>query len=231
MIDVHRKEFKYLVNIIEMTRLKGLLAQVMDKDEHNEKNGYCVRSLYFDTVFDSDFEDKVDGYDKRQKIRLRIYGNDSSIIKLELKEKESNLQRKRSLILSKEEAEKMIKVDYNFLMERPEKIAHSIYTKMVTRCYRPKCIVEYDRLAYLRKYNDTRVTFDMNLRATEADFNLFNENMVLYPVCNPGEITMEVKFNGFLFSYIKQAVSTADKTQVSNSKYCKARRISKQGRI
>lgn len=54
-------------------------------------------------------------------------------------------------------------------------IAHSIYTKMVTRCYRPKCIVEYDRLAYLRKYNDTRVTFDMNLRATEADFNLFNE--------------------------------------------------------
>lgn len=124
----------------------------------------------------------------------------------------------------------MIEGDYGFLMERPETIAHWLYTYMVTHCYRPKCIVEYDRLAFYDEKNDIRVTFDSKLRATEADFDLFNEHLVLYPVCEATEITMEVKYRGFLFTYIKQIVSKAGKMCVSNSKYCRARKITKKGR-
>lgn len=230
MLDVQRKELKYLVDISEMTRLKIALGQVMIKDIHNGVNGYRVRSLYFDTLGDSDFEEKVDGYDKRQKIRMRIYDN-AEIIKLELKAKESDMQRKYSLLLSRKEAENMMHADYGFLLERPEKIAHSIYIKLMTNCYRPKCIVEYDRLAFLKDTNDTRVTFDMNLRASESNLNLLDENLILYPVCSLGEITMEVKYNSFLFSYIKQMINRTDKSQISNSKYCRARKISKKGRF
>lgn len=231
MLEVYRKELKYLVNLQEVYLLKPRLAQVMKTDMHNGQDGYRVRSLYFDSVLDTDFEDKVDGYDKRRKIRLRIYDTNTDVIKLEVKEKEGSLQRKRSLSVSREEAERMIKADYSFLLERPEPIAHSLYTWMVTRGYRPKCIVEYDRLAYYVEHNDTRITFDSGLRATEADLDLFHENMVLYPVSEIGTATMEVKYNGFLVTYVKQIINKSDKVQVSNSKYCRARQITKRGRM
>lgn len=231
MLDVSRRELKYLISPAEVVKLKQSLENVLRGDSHNGKNGYMVRSLYFDSLSDRDFEDKVDGYDKRQKIRLRIYDVHSGQAKLELKQKEGISQRKRSLLLNREEAERMIQGDYSFLMERSETIAHQLYTHMVMKCYRPKCIVEYDRIAYCADTNDIRVTFDMNLRATESSFNIFEENLILYPVSSASEVTMEVKYNGFLFSYIKSILNHSDKMQTSNSKYCRARNISKTGRI
>ena len=230
MLDVSRKELKYLLSLDEAYGLKQKLSSVMETDTHNGREGYCVRSLYFDTLFDSDFEDKVAGYDNRQKVRLRIYDTKDEKVKLELKEKAGTVQRKRSLLIDRADAKRMIGGDYSFLMERPEPMAHQLYTFLLTRNYKPKCIVEYDRVAYLRKENDTRVTFDMNLRATEADFDLFNEHLMLYPVVSPDETTLEVKYNGFLYTYIKNLINHANRMQISNSKYCRARQITKKRR-
>jgi len=230
MLDVSRRELKYLVSLNDVAALKKRLTALMKKDSHNGENGYLVRSLYFDSVFDTDFEEKVDGYDNRQKVRLRVYDFDSQTAKLELKEKSGTSQRKRSLLLNREEAEQMIKGEYEFLLGRTESIARWLYTFMVTKCYRPKCIVEYDRFAFCEEVNDTRVTFDMNLRATEASTNLFDRNLVLYPVSHTNEVTMEVKYNGFLYTHIKNEISASDKMQVSNSKYVRARMVSKKGR-
>ncbi|MBO5209923.1 MAG: polyphosphate polymerase domain-containing protein [Lachnospiraceae bacterium] len=168
MIDVCRRELKYLVSLRDIASLKKRLSVVMEKDSHNGADGYLVRSLYFDSLYDTDFEEKVDGYDNRKKIRLRVYDFDSQTAKLELKEKEGSSQRKRSLLLNREEAEHLIKGEYEFLLSREEEIAHWLYTYMTMKCYRPKCIVEYDRFAYCEVVNDIRVTFDANLRATES---------------------------------------------------------------
>lgn len=231
MLEVNRRELKYLVSPTEVMYLKQKLAAVLSEDLHNSGNGYMVRSLYFDSLADCDFEDKVDGYDKRQKIRLRIYDIHSAQAKLELKEKEGNAQRKRSLLLNRGEAESMIRGDYTFLMSRSEPVAHKLYTMMVMKCYMPKCIVEYDRMAFCAETNDIRITFDRNLRATELNYNLFEENLMLYPVSDAASVTMEVKYNGFLFTHIKNILNQSDKMQISNSKYCRARSISKRGRI
>lgn len=231
MLDVSRRELKYLVSVKDVMLLKKKLSQIVKEDSHNGENGYLVRTLYFDSLHDGDFEEKVDGYDNRQKVRLRVYDFESGKAKLELKEKSGSSQRKRSLLLSKEEAERMIKEDYGFLMERNEPIAHWLYTFLVMKCYRPKCIVEYDRMAYCESVNDIRITFDMNLRATEADIEgFFDKNLVLYPVAAGSEVTMEVKYNGFLYTYIKELISQSDRMQVSNSKYVRARMVSKKGR-
>ena len=231
MIEVSRKELKYLLSLDEVLRIKSKLQSVMKSDSHNGLNGYRVRSLYFDTLFDSDFEEKVAGYDKRQKIRLRIYGDTNSIIKLELKAKEGSFQKKSSLVLSREEAEKIISGDYTLLMERTEELAHRIYILMTSKMYRPKCIVEYDRWALIRNENDIRITFDSNLRATESNFDIFCDNLILYPVSSASEITMEVKYNGFLYTYIKNVISLCSRVHISNSKYCRARMITKKGRL
>lgn len=232
MLDVLRRELKYSVSATDVVNLKRQLSGVMQEDIHNRASGYMVRSVYFDGLYDSDFEDKIGGYDNRQKIRLRIYDVNSSYIKLEIKEKSGISQRKRSLSVTREEAERMLQADYGFLCEREETIAHWLYTFLTTRCYRPKCIVEYDRMAFCEPGNDIRVTFDSGLRATELNVQgLFDENLVLYPVCSSSEITMEVKYDRFLYTHIKNIISQTDKMQVSNSKYVRSRMISKKGRV
>ncbi len=230
MIDVCRRELKYIVSPMEVAFLKQKLSEIMAQDSHNGENGYLVRTLYFDSLWDSDFEDKVDGCDNRQKIRLRVYNMDSQTAKLELKEKQGTTQRKRSILLNRKEAESMINGEYEFLLERKEKLSQWLYTYMLLKSYRPKCIVEYDRFAYCEAVNDMRITFDANLRATEASYNLFDKNLILYPVCRTEEITLEVKYNGFFYTYLKDILSQNDKIQISNSKYVRARMVSKKGR-
>lgn len=231
MIDVSRRELKYLISDSEALRISKKLSEVMSPDAHNGAEGYTVRSLYFDTLCDSDFEDKIDGYDKRQKIRLRVYDINSANAKLELKEKNGMGQRKRSILINRMEMQQMTEGNYGFLLERGEALAKQLYTFMEMKCYRPKCIVEYDRLAFCTDTNDIRITFDRGLRATEGDFSLFNKDLFLYPVSGTAHVTMEVKYSGFLFTYVKNIISMSDRMQISNSKYCRARAISKRGQI
>lgn len=228
MLDVSRKELKYIIGTDEIYLYKSKLEKIMDADPHNrDGGGYTIRSLYFDTFHDNDYMEKLDGLDKRQKIRMRIYDGQTNIIKLELKAKEGDFQRKRSLSLSLEEAESMIDGDYTFLLERPEHLAHGLYTFMNTKGYVPKCIVEYDRMAFMNEFNDIRITFDMNLRALEDPSQFFKDDIESYRVADPSETTMEVKYNGFLFSYIKQTLDIVDKPRVSNSKYGRSRSFAK----
>jgi len=230
LLDVTRTEVKYDIGPLEMANIKRRLGFFMETDPHNGEKGYLVRSLYFDTLHDTDFEEKVEGYDERQKIRLRVYSASAQTAKLEVKEKTGGFQRKRSLILNQEESMRMTDGDYRFLTEREEPLAKWLYAFLNAHCYRPKCIVEYDRYAYITEHNDTRITFDQNLRASESNFELFRSELPLYPVSPPGRVTMEVKYTGFLFSYLKNELNRCDKTQISSSKYCKARMVSKRGR-
>lgn len=231
MLDVTRKEMKYDIGLIETANMKRRLGIYMESDPHNGETGYLVRSLYFDTLYDMDFEQKADGYDERQKIRLRVYSADAQTAKLEVKEKTDALQRKRSLLLDRRESMQMINGDYHFLMRREEELSHWLYTFLSAHCYRPKCVVEYDRYAYILDHNDTRITFDSNLRAGESNLDIFNRDMALYPVSPPGAVTMEVKYSGFLLTHLKNELKHCDKMRCSNSKYCRARMITKRGRV
>ena len=52
MLDVSRRELKYLISKQEMYRLKPQLSAILAEDMHSGQEGYRVRSLYFDTLFD-----------------------------------------------------------------------------------------------------------------------------------------------------------------------------------
>ena len=42
-------------------------------------------------------------------------------------------------------------------------------------------------------------------------------------VLDPFNVVLEVKFDGFLLSYIRQVLNTVQKSEISVSKYCLAR--------
>ena len=94
------------------------------------------------------------------------------------------------------------------------------------KCYRPKTIVQYNRKAYIAKENKIRITFDNNIVATETNFDLFSENLAMYPVLDKFNVVLEVKFNGFLLDYIRQFINSINKSELSVSKYALARQQS-----
>lgn len=222
MLDVLRKEIKYTISPYAERILSTRLECIMEKDEHNNECGYMVRSLYFDTADNQDFFDKADGIEYRKKIRLRIYNFNDDFAKLELKEKQNTVQRKRSLIVNRQEAYEIIQGNYECLYNK-EEFGQTLYAIMTSQNYRPICMVQYLRKAFICYTNDTRITIDSKLVSNEGNYDLFNENMQLYPVDLSGNATLEVKYNQFLLSYIKDVISITDKIPTSSSKYCRSR--------
>lgn len=229
VLDVLRQEKKYLLSTEQTERMRRCLSRVLEEDIHAEQGGYLVRSLYFDTPDDTDFHEKSDGIGQRRKIRLRIYNPEDKKAKLELKEKTGDFQRKRSLVVSREEAEQMTEGNYTCLLLREDPFAQDMYITMQEKAYRPRCVVEYDRSAWFVRENDTRITLDADIRATESHLDLFAERLLTYPVSERGVTTLEVKFNHFLLSYVRDLLALHGQPQVSASKYCMARSIGMRG--
>ena len=231
MNKVLREEKKFLISVADFISLSHKVEQVMLSDPHNGTHGYMIRSLYFDTPFDDDFIEKQAGVELRRKVRLRCYDPAASYAMLELKQKEGTQQLKRSLKLSRADAQKLISGNYTVLLSYPEPFAAEMYALMQTRCYRPKTIVEYNRKAFIAKENKIRITFDNKIVSTESNFDLFDSHLNMSPVLDPYDVVLEIKYNGFLLGYIKELINCTNKSELSVSKYILARQNAYQTHI
>lgn len=225
MDEVFRQEKKFMVTVEEQKKYGHLLDEVLMQDAHNGTEGYVIRSLYFDTLDDRDFHEKEDGVEVRRKIRLRIYDPGASYASLEMKQKQGMYQRKRSLRIRREDAKRLIEGDYSVLLKDSSDFAAECYGLMNMQCYRPRAIVQYRRKAYIAKENKIRVTFDSKIEATETNFDLFSDHLNLYSVWDPFLSVLEVKYNGFLLSYIRDIINRIDKSEVSVGKYSLSRSV------
>lgn len=222
-MEVKRTEQKYILNSRESALLRSRLEAMLPRDEHcRGLLGYDVRSLYFDTVGDRCCAEKEDGLRDHEKIRIRIYGTDTDIIKLESKQKRGDIQRKQSLSISREVYESLIRGEYRPLLEMEDPLAHYFHRKLSAGMV-PKAIIQYRRIGYCLPTNNTRITFDYRIRATESSFDLFREDLNTHPILPEELVILEVKYNNFLLSYIKKALSTMGRSTTSYSKYFSGR--------
>lgn len=231
MQQVLREEKKFLLNTEEYLCKIHYLDLLLHADPHNGTHGYQIRSLYFDTINDEDFYDKLNGLETRRKIRLRCYDPNNNFAMLEMKQKQGMMQRKRSLRITRADAIQMTKGDYSPLLSYSDKFAAECYGLMQYRCYRPKTIVEYNRKAYIAKENRIRVTFDRRIVSSESCFDLYSPELLMNPVLDSFAVVMEVKYNGFLLGYIQQMLNTIDKSELSVSKYALARHTGYQTKL
>lgn len=226
MNEVLRQEKKFLISLDQYYRLSRYLASVMMEDPHNGTDGYCIRSLYFDSLDDRDFQEKEDGIELRRKLRLRNYGADSQTAKLEMKQKQGMNQKKRSLTLQRSDAKQLIQGNTSVLLKEGSPFALECYVMMNQHLYRPVAVIEYQRKAFIAKENSIRITFDHHIIASETQFEIFSE-LIQNPVFDPYLVVLEVKYNGFLLSYLKDLLLEVEKNETSVSKYCLGRTISK----
>lgn len=223
---VLRQERKFLIHTEQYYRFSRQLKQMLKEDIHNGTDGYLVRSLYFDTMQDKDYQEKLSGIEYRRKIRMRLYSPDSPVAYLEMKQKQGANQRKRSLAVPKEDALEVMKGHYEVLLGYRDAFAAECYGIMKTQCYIPRVIVEYDRMAFICQENNTRITFDRNIRSSVMTGTLFAQDAKCVPALHPGAVVLEVKYDHFLLSYVKKALQTVNKSEVSVSKYVTARQAS-----
>ena len=227
MNEVLRQERKFLISLDQYYLYSRDLERLMIPDPHNKNDGYAIRSLYFDSLDDRDFEEKEDGIELRRKFRLRNYGPDSNFALLEMKQKEGPNQKKRSLKVTEPEAEALIKGDYTSLLLNPDSFGRECYTQLLMHGYKPSAIVEYQRMAFIAKENRIRITFDHHIVGTESNFNIFDASLPQYPLLDPYLVVLEVKYNGFLLSYIKDMLRQCNASELSVGKYALSRAVSK----
>jgi len=223
MDEVLRQEKKHLISIDKYYYLSRQFSRTIAEDAHSSGDGYLVRSLYFDDIDDTDYEEKINGVEVRKKIRLRNYGPNSTSAKLELKQKQGQWQKKRSLTLGKDKSLRLIAGDYTALLECKSDFADECFGIMSMRCYRPKAVITYTRKVFVAKENDIRITFDHHIKGTEACFDIFSNSLVENPIFDPFMVVLEIKYNGFLLSYIKDIVQSCNESERAISKYCLGR--------
>lgn len=217
-----RHELKHNINYADMLQLRSRLALIATPDEHClDSNGYRVKSLYFDNLYDKALREKIDGVNKREKFRLRLYNNDISFIRLEKKSKVNGICFKESARISYDECCRLLNGDAEVLMKNGNPLCQELYTKMQYQQLRPKNIVDYQREAYCYRMGNVRITLDYDLRTSFDPLAFLRPEPIALPVT--GCYILEVKYDNS--EVIRGIVSLSSRHSSAFSKYAVTRII------
>ncbi|MGL5245222.1 MAG: polyphosphate polymerase domain-containing protein [Sarcina sp.] len=228
LIAVSRKEIKFLASLSDRLYLLNALNKILIPDVYGGYNGYSVRSLYFDSITNEDFLEKINKATYRKRIRLRIYTIEDTKVKLEMKRKSFGRQLKETITISKEDALYVINRNYEVLLKYNNDFAKYMYDIMKTKNYRPVALVQYDRRAFTHRDFNTRITLDNNLRYSDFDYNLFSNKVNFKEALPKDKTILEIKFDRFLFSQIQDILKKCDLQGSPPSKYGSCRQLLNQ---
>ena len=222
----YRHELKYVSSELELALVKGRLDHLISLDSHvKEKGIYSIRSLYFDDYDGRCYDENESGSDPREKFRIRIYNGSVSKITLELKKKERNKTLKLSCPLTEEQCRMLMKgVPLPMRPDYPP-ILQKLLLQMRTRLLRPVIIVEYDRVPYVCRDGNVRITMDRNISASRQLDRFLEPVIPRRPVMEKGSHILEVKYDEFLPDYIKTSLELGTLRQTSFSKFYLCRRF------
>lgn len=218
-----RHEYKFAINYADYLILRHRLKAVLLSDENAGADGtYYIRSIYFDTPHDKALREKIDGVDRRDKFRMRIYNFDTSFVRLEKKCKINGLGYKETAIIDMEQATAIIGGDINWMVNSDDPLVMELYAKMKNMMLRPKTIVDYIREPFIHPAGNTRITLDRDLRTGNVGPDCLTESAVTIPAGDE-QIILEVKYDEFLPSVVRDIVQLRDRRCGAFSKYAASR--------
>lgn len=223
----YRNEWKYYLSEPDFELIENKLSKVLSLDSHTNSSGkYLIHSLYFDDYTNSCMFDNDAGLGKRYKWRIRYYGDDLSYITLEKKEKLNSLCKKRSCKLTIGQFNDIINENISdVLWNTDDKLLKEFCIEVMTRRFRPKVIIDYERTAYVEPITNVRITFDKNISASLELDKFISGGYTRTPLLRKDRHILEVKFDDILPSYIKQAAYINSLKQTTFSKYYLSRSL------
>ena len=229
-LEVKRLESKYFISQADCRAMAAALGNALERDAHDRGKGYFIRSLYFDSLENRAFDEKMAGVERRKKFRLRLYDFDSGKVKLEVKNKFNNSIFKESMWMRKKDALRLQKGNYDVLLDYDNALARKAYAEFTQYCYSPVLVVDYVREAFLWPFNNVRVTFDQGLKANSIDLNMFDSGIFMKPLISQNLAVLEVKFDSFMPEWLKSLIRMRS-CNSAISKYCIGRLDNKIGWI
>ena len=225
--ELYRHELKYPICFSDYLAIRQRLRPVMAPDRHVRADGrYVIRSVYFDNLDDKALREKINGFQKREKFRIRYYNDDLSFITVEKKLKYNDLCMKVDARISEGECRSLLAGDTGWMLGHPSGLVRELYCKMNSQQLRPRVLVSYLREPYVYAAGNVRVTFDSHIRSTLFHRGFLEDSVSDIGVSDgPGDVILEVKFDAFLPDVIQSLLQTDEIRQQAYSKYCACRRF------
>lgn len=231
MIEEKRKfrhELKYLISGAQLDMLKNQVNHLLDVDKHAGADGrYAIRSLYFDDYENRCYYENENGTDPREKFRIRIYNHSTDRITLECKRKERGKTLKTSCPLTLEQTRMLMEGrPIPNIASQPE-VLRKLTLQMLTKRMRPVVIVEYERVPYVYRNGNVRVTLDMNVCSSASVDKFLDEQIPKRPIMPKGQHLLEVKFDEYLPDFVHHNLNLHSLTQTAYSKYYLCRKYTR----
>ena len=222
----YRTELKYTCNEFDLLIIEEKIKHICSLDSHASiQNKYTVSSLYLDDYQNTNYYDNQEGFDVREKYRIRIYNNDPSDMTLECKQKLHNKNHKMQVNISTEQYNQIISGVLEFTHFNSNALLRKFYIDYTNTYLRPKVIIEYVRTPYTYQNGNVRITFDRFVSATSKIDQFTNSSIFTKPILPVNHHILEVKYDEFIPDTIKQIINQTNLQKTSFSKYYYGRKF------
>ena len=144
------------------------------------------------------------------------------MIHLEKKSKVNGLGTKFSADLSADETQRLLAGDLDWMMDPERPLVQELCCKMRAQGLQPRTIVDYTREPFIYRPGNVRVTLDYDIRTGLRSTDFLDPDCVTIPA-GDAPILLEVKWDAFLPSIIRDAVSMPNRRTGAFSKYAQCR--------
>ena len=225
---LQRYEFKYFLSKDVANEIISHANKFMILDRFADTGlgkKYLVRSIYFEDDFNTNFEEKINGYRIRKKFRLRFYNEDLNKGPIFLETKGRNLERtykiRAKLNHSDLEVIKQGKSLSNLLLKYPKSIpVRDFVFESYKKNLKPKILIDYERQPFINKHGlYFRLTFDQNLSCKKLTNNLKNSLLNNSIKCKAGFTILEVKFERSIPLWFHRIIQSYNLRRNSISKF------------
>ncbi|SBT53806.1 polyphosphate polymerase domain-containing protein [Micromonospora narathiwatensis] len=223
----NRYEIKYLMPSTAVSALRTELAGRLDFDRNGVSGSYGVWSVYYDTRDLRFYWEKIEGLKFRRKLRIRHYGDRSSVdddtpVYVEIKQRVNRVTQKRRIALpyhlARDLCDRRVMVEHDpsqrAFLEEVLELASGLDL-------RPVAMTGYQREAFIGRDADAglRVTVDQRIRGRDRDFHLGAdaENRLIVPA---RLAVMEFKANERVPYWLTDLAAELNMSVVRISKYC-----------
>jgi SPX domain protein involved in polyphosphate accumulation len=225
----NRYEIKYLVDATTVPSVRDELQARLDHDSFSADGGYGVWSVYYDTSQLRFYWEKIEGLRFRRKLRIRHYGDRSTIddgttVYVEIKQRVNRVTQKRRIAVPYHLARQLC--DGRKIIDHgggQRGFMEEVLGLVAGLDLRPVAVTGYQRDAFIGRDADVglRVTLDNRVRGRDRDFDLRAEAENRY-IIPPWRSVMEVKVNERAPYWLTDLAARTNMTIVRISKYCQA---------
>ena len=229
-----RFELKYIVDEQTANAVCDYLRPRLVPDDHlrpEQKIGYAIYSIYFDTPHRKLYTQTVRGIATRYKLRMRFYDDlEDSPVFAEIKHRKNSVIQKERAAVDHAGAKLLLhgecpSMDYLFNASRSGKVAGALRNFCNLRDKigaRPTTFIRYNRLAYMTPENNSvRVTFDRELAALpyELKDGIFVPDKQGLSKPDIGGVVLEFKFTDTFPLWLKTVAEMFNLERTSVPKY------------